>query len=239
MTSLSKINRIPQGAPQIDTQTYPDDCDPTHPFHFDFYLASNLVNVNYAKLSFFLRAFRSPVAATNNPAVTSGSSSASSSGSSSASSSSNGDVFHSHTTDLNVGAGAAGTVTAGTGPSSSLWVSGIAAGSSVPTNSVNGTHAHDIPHDHGIPHDHSVTSDVTLTYGIFEGAVATGVTVKVNGVDRTSALGGGTGFTTNQTELALDVAWLNQGAWNTIDLTPTSLGRILGHLTVVSYIQSN
>jgi len=105
------------------------------------------------------------------------------------------------------------------------------------TSGAESSHSHGIAHTHGIAHPHDVVPN--LTDGIWEGAVATGVTVKVNGVDRTSALGGGTGFTTNQTQLAIDPAWLNPiGQWNTIDLTPTGLGRITGHLTVVSYIQS-
>ena len=229
---LNVLGTQPQGAPQIDSQTYPDECDPTHPFHFDFYLASNLIVVQYAKLSFFLRAFRSPVASVNT--ATSGASSASSSGSSSASTTASDDgTTHAHEF---IGSTQVATLTADfNGPGTTLRHSdGIARNPF--TNFVNWTHTHGMPHTHGIPHTHDVTP--TLDYGIFEGAVATGVTVKVNGTDRTAALGGGTGFTTDQSELALLVAWLNLGAWNTIDLTPSGLGRITGHLTVVSYIQS-
>ncbi len=242
-TSLSVINRTPQGAPQIDSQTYPANCTPAFPFHFDFYLATNLLAVNYAKLSFFLRAFQRDVASVNtatssaSSASSSGSSSASSSGSSSASSSDTPSADHVH--QLNY-ANAAVVFPMGLDAFLSLVVNGSSG--NFATTGTSATHSHPIPHTHGILHTHGIphTHDVTPTLqdGIFEGAVATGVTVKVNGVDRTAALGGGSGFTTNQTELALLLAWLNPGAWNTIDLTPSGLGRITGHLTVVSFIQS-
>jgi hypothetical protein len=248
-TSLQVLNRQPQGSAQIDSQAYPDQCDPTHPFHFDFYISSDVLKVNYARLSFFLRAFRRTLASVNT--VTSAASSASSSGASSAtssaasnaasSSSSSSSVlnhWHSLVHDANAIVQPLGLDATGT---TLRW--GGAGNPGLNTNPTDLTahdhpipHTHDIPHSHNIPHTHDVTP--TLVDGIWEGAVATGVTVKVNGVDRTSALGGGAGFTTNQTELALLVAWLNLGAWNTIDLTPTGLGRITGHLTVVSYIQS-
>jgi hypothetical protein len=86
-------------------------------------------------------------------------------------------------------------------------------------------------------HTHGISSSSTV--GIFESTVASGVKVSVNGTDRTSALGGGTGFNSDQSELALTVAWLNLGAWNLVTLTPTSaLGRIVGHLRLTAYSQS-
>ena len=68
--------------------------------------------------------------------------------------------------------------------------------------------------------------------GASEGTTATGVTVTINGTDRTAALGGGTGFTVGKNWL--DVAtsgWLTFGAadadcLNTIVLTSTQNGRI-------------
>jgi hypothetical protein len=233
---LNTIVRMPQGAPQIDSQTYPDECDPTHPFHFDFFLSTNILVVNRVLLSFFLRAFRRTLASVNT--VTSGSSSSASSSSGS---------VHSHSTpahahDLFAYKGAAhGWTLAEYNTSAGGYAMDLATGGSpatISTNSATGgaTSGNEGSHTHLIPHTHNVTP--TLVDGIWEGATATGVTVSVNGVDRTVALGGGAGFTTNQTELALLIAWLNLGAWNTIDLTPTGLGRITGHLTVVSFIQS-
>ena len=68
------------------------------------------------------------------------------------------------------------------------------------------------------------------------------VTVVINGVDRAAALGGGVQFTADQTELVIE-QWITCGngtaQWNTIDLTPANLGRIVGHVSVVGYIQSD
>jgi hypothetical protein len=109
----------------------------------------------------------------------------------------------------------------------------------ISTSTDSASHTHDLAHTHGIAHTHDIshTHSVTptLAYGIFEGAVATGVSVKVNGIDRTTALGGP--FSVDQAELEL-VQWLNIGAWNTVELTPTGLGTIIGHLRLTGYQQS-
>jgi len=221
-TSVIMVNsvpvRVPQGAAFIDSQTYPDSCDATHPFKFYVFIPSSVLSLDYGKLSFFLQAYRRPVAAVNNAAVTSGASSAVTS--------SSGSTLHHH--NWSIGAGSAGTAMLAIGTGGAATVQGSGASGIVDTSTDSATHTHDVPHTHG------VTSNVTLTDGIFEGAVATGVTVKINGVDQTSALGGGSGFTTDQTELAIG-QWLNIGQLNTIDLTPTGLGRILGHLSITGY----
>ncbi|MFZ3171976.1 MAG: phage tail protein [Carboxydocellales bacterium] len=81
-------------------------------------------------------------------------------------------------------------------------------------------------HSHGMAHTHQISNHThAIDYGIYEGATATGVTIKINGIDRTAALGGGIGFTTDQANLNI-AAYLTKGAWNTIELGSTSLGRI-------------
>lgn len=68
--------------------------------------------------------------------------------------------------------------------------------------------------------------------------MATNVKVIINGTDRTVALGGPAGgFTSNQTELEIG-SYLGLGQWNTIDLQPSGLGRIVGHLRLTGYIQA-
>jgi hypothetical protein len=225
---------MPQGAPFNDSQDSGDNCSPGFPFHFDLFVPSNVLKLNYGKLSFFLRAFRAPVSAVNNGAVTSGAGAAHSHG------------ITGQTTDSSLTAHTHGILISS--PAAGSPMSNNAAGAlSSATGATGGTVNANVPHTHTITgwttvaesvHTHTVTSSVTLIYGIFEGAVATGVTVIINGTDRTSALGGGSGFTTNQTELEIG-QWLTIGAWNTIDLTPTGLGRIGGHLRVTGYIQSN
>lgn len=73
-------------------------------------------------------------------------------------------------------------------------------------------------HDFSVP-DHTHP----LQFGIYEGTTPINVTVKVNGVDRTSALGGP--FNSDQADL--DIApYLTVGQWNTIELGSGRLGRI-------------
>lgn len=233
--SLNVLGAQPQGAPWLDSQAYPDSCDATHPFHFDAFVPSRVLKINSVKLSFFLQAFRSPVAGANT--VTSGASSASSS--SSGSNHNHATPNHSHvlfTTTTALGLNAANPYITTGGQKVSLVVETPAVGTiSTDTSGGGGTSSAEGSHTHGIPHTHDLTP--TLSYGIFESTVATGVTVTINGTDRTVALGGGTGFTTNQIELEVGL-WFTIGALNTVDLTPTGNGRILGHLSSYGYIQS-
>lgn len=93
-----------------------------------------------------------------------------------------------------------------------------------------GDHSHDLynhKHEITIPgHTHNITlSDHTHTmlYGIYLSTTATNATVKVNGVDRTTVLGGP--FIADQS--AVDITqYLTIGQWNTIELGSSRLGRI-------------
>lgn len=81
------------------------------------------------------------------------------------------------------------------------------------------------------PHTHDVTipdHDHPIEYGIYENAslVATGVKVYVDGIDKTSALGGGTGFTSDQANLDLTQWITEKDRWYTIELSSETLGRI-------------
>lgn len=87
------------------------------------------------------------------------------------------------------------------------------------------SHTHTTPnHSHNIEHTHTTPNHThNLTFGIYEGTAATGVTVTINGVDRTAALGG----PFNADQSGLDIAqYLVVGQWNTILLGSSQLGRI-------------
>ena len=98
------------------------------------------------------------------------------------------------------------------------------------------SHEHSVPsHVHLMPHTHAVDiadHEHAAVYGIYEATTATGVTVTINGTDRTAALGGGAGFTADQDWLDINrTGWLTFGVadancLNTIILTSTQLGRI-------------
>lgn len=84
-------------------------------------------------------------------------------------------------------------------------------------------HKIDIPnhtHDFSVnipPHSHDIQ------HGIFTSTTATGVGVIINGVDRTSYLGGK--FRTDKVDLDI-TDFLNVASWNEIKLTSERLGRI-------------
>lgn len=92
------------------------------------------------------------------------------------------------------------------------------------------THTVSIPsHTHGVSipsHYHSVSvphHTHPITYGIYTSTLPSGVTIKINGVDRTSTLGGP--FNSDQTNINIS-QYLSVGQWNTIELGTARLGRI-------------
>ncbi len=94
----------------------------------------------------------------------------------------------------------------------------------------NHSHTVTIPgHSHTVTipgHGHSVTIPShthALVFGIYTSTSATNVTVKINGIDRTTALGGP--FTVDQGNLNI-TPYLVIGQWNTIELGSSRLGRI-------------
>jgi hypothetical protein len=101
-------------------------------------------------------------------------------------------------------------------------------------------HEHDLPsHTHGINHTH--TTDVhthAINYGIFLSTLADYVSVTVDGIDRTAALGGGTGFRINQSDLDL-TSYITTPGWHTVQLGVNSaLGRLNASLFVQAFMSA-
>jgi hypothetical protein len=102
-----------------------------------------------------------------------------------------------------------------------------------------GDHSHALPmhghyinvpsHSHNInlpEHNHFVDvpqHEHGIVYGIYLGSTATGITIKINGVDRTSSFGGP--FNSDQININL-APYLTIGTWNAIELGSSQLGRI-------------
>lgn len=95
-----------------------------------------------------------------------------------------------------------------------------------------GNHAHVVnisSHQHNVSvpnHSHEVTVPAhthDLNFGIYTSTSAQGVTIKINGVDRTTALGGP--FNASQSHINI-APYLSVGQWNTIELGSSRLGRI-------------
>ncbi len=81
-------------------------------------------------------------------------------------------------------------------------------------------------HVHGMSHTHIISDHIHgIIYGIYEGTSPTNITIKINGTDRTSILGGGTGFNSDQSNLNI-TSYLSIGQWNTIELGSSQLGRL-------------
>jgi hypothetical protein len=87
-------------------------------------------------------------------------------------------------------------------------------------------HTHNLAHTHDMSHSHSIGSHThPIVYGIYTspGGLPTGVTVVINGTDRTATLGGP--FSSDQNGLDIST-YLTAGAWNTIQIGAGGLGRI-------------
>jgi len=202
---------------------YPDNVDGTHPLNLDYFMPANLKQVVTARLSFRLRAFRSYETGV----------ASSSSGASSAASA--GGTWHSHEfgaplgiINANVGFDVNGNLVSNPAAGGGVEVTSEFVLSAVKNNSSPvGPEVIDA-HTHLIPHTHVITP--TLTYGVFEGAVATGAMITFDGVPGTGLLVGP--FNTDQIELDVtsQISTLVDGLWHTIAIQPTGLGRITAML---------
>jgi phage minor structural protein len=107
-----------------------------------------------------------------------------------------------------------------------------------------GDHTHTIePHHHGLfPHSHNIdhTHRVSIgshshdiIYGIYTSTTAANVTIKINGVDKTTELGGS--FNSDQSNINI-APYLTIGQWNTIELGSSRLGRIDASIFIQAFI---
>ena len=215
-----------------------DNVDSTHPLVINIYVPAETKNIKKALLRFKRQKFRAyETGAASGGGQTSGSSSSSTTNSQNEDITINTYRFISGVSaDYTVGAkAAADTHNHGISSGTKLLIDG---GGYVTYSAFSGAnHVHDLynhgheytanGHSHGMSHTHQVYSHThDISYGIYEDvSLATGITVKINGTDRTLALGGGTGFTTDQNGLNI-ASYLTSGTWNTIELTPTNRSRI-------------
>jgi hypothetical protein len=235
---LQILSQQPQGAPQIDSQIYGQEVDSSHPLNLRIFLASDILKVNRVRCSFFVEAFRSPIA------ISSTTTSAGSSHSHTVANHSHTTPDHDHIIAQDAGVGASAVAEAmnfknPTGGTIAVKIfTDIASPGDLHTWSAGGSATSGNGGAQTSSADSAHTHTVGVAYGIFEQAsTLSGLQISVNGVDRTSALGGSWG--TSQSELALDPAWFTLGGWNTVAVSAASgLGRVTGHLTTVSFVQS-
>ncbi|MFI4977544.1 MAG: hypothetical protein ACHQC8_02535 [Solirubrobacterales bacterium] len=213
---------------QNDILAFPDDCDATHPYNFDFVLPSNFQKMLSARLSWKLRPYRTfstlTLSATGAGTAhhhTVGGESGHSHG-------------HTHTTKVAnaVGAGsvfvpAANTLGANTGADQFVPTSSDSTGSSGHTHGNSGDEN---------AHTHSVSGTTVL--GIAEDAapVNPGITIAIDGTDFTSALGGP--FNTDVLELDIR-PYLPKAVstFHTLALQPNQRCRVHGILRLSYNVQ--
>lgn len=212
-----------QGATNVDTHDFADNCDPTHPAKLRFWVNEQAVRINKLALTFECQPFRAYSKAVEAaPATTSGSSS--------------------KTTTANGGA----TINTATGEQ--LWV--LTGAYSIPDvmQNVNG-HAHGIvphyhvfsigDHVHNMEHNHIIPShNHQIQFGIYEGATASAVGIIVDGNVVP-------GSATSADEFDL-LPYLNKdeegkierGQWHSIEIVPNTLSRVTASVMSQVFIQS-
>jgi hypothetical protein len=216
-TSDLAEGRVPgQGAGQNDTFPFAENVDPTHPGRLYYVLPSNSQRVVSAKLSFWPLTYRTY---NNFSATTTGGQSVTHT---------HGSASHAHTIPIDAGPfanavgqnAAGGNLSDGFGPTTApvnATTPGATGGASI---------------------DHSHLISVTSTLGITEGAVAAGMTVLFDGVDRTAVLGGPWSGDVIEMDVTKYVQDVSRGVKHLISLTSTTLGQIQGHLRLSFYSSS-
>lgn len=215
--------------PHNDTYANQDNVDATHALNLDYVIPSNAQRVVSARLSFKLRPFRSYDVGIPSATTAAGP-----------------HVHYWHApgstaavTTNQLFATAGGALETGPGPGGGT--PSVPAGKQTSTEHAVGSAQASI--DTAIEafdangHTHTVTP--SLTYGVFEGATATGVKVLFDGVDQTSALGGPFNADVVELDVLSFIASQPGGGWHTISLLPTGLGRIQAYLRLGAYVNGS
>lgn len=233
------------GLMQTDTIQEADNVDGSHPLKLKFYVDDGVISVNKVNLNFSLEAFR---------AYSIGSGTAGNYGGGfSITGGVIGEVFTDTGITQQSGLGGGHDHTASSGSAGSHDHGGAAGShnhgnvdnaSYAPPISSDGSHSHSVSvssvdnHTHLIElqnHSHTINIDHThdVIYGIYEGTTASGVKVKVDGVERLN--NGGAGYSTDQNSLDL-TTWITTAGWHTVELTSSQLGRINASLYIKSFV---
>jgi hypothetical protein len=129
---------------------------------------------------------------------------------------------HSHAHSMSIGAGGAGGTLNMVAPNGPLQLS--AGGPLTDTTTINNDATGSSGHSHS--HSHTVGGS---SLGVSEGSATTIAALAVDGVDKTTLLGGPWASDVVDLDLAA-VMPMGDGAWHTITLTPAGQGRIVALL---------
>jgi phage minor structural protein len=248
-----------QGATNIDSHDFADNCDPSHPAKLRFYVPEEAARINKVLLSFECQPFRAYEKAIESgggivtttqaggaavPTTSTTDSSIETSQTSKLWSiypplgipdavSANG--LHNHGIP-------SGTQLSVVGGGSVTWVE-----SGYHTHSLDADHRHDVTipgHNHTVnipPHAHGLTlpnHTHEIEFGIYEGPTPTAVTVKVDGTTVP-------GLGTSESDVDLvdylakdDSGRITRGTFHEIEIAPNSLGRIVATVVTQIFVQS-
>jgi hypothetical protein len=251
MERRQQINELySQGATNLGTYSYNDNCDPDDPAVIKFYLPDEMVRINKLWLSYETTNFRaySKSAKAGGGVVKSTKSGGGSTTSSGGGQTSSEAGEHKHLMFNAVGYGT------NSSPGVSVMLEadnghtimandGTGAGLEYYTKGASGKHAHTIqPHTHDVPaHEHEIElldHEHELIYGIHKDAtLPTTITIKVDG----SSVPGNA----LQAENLDLIPFLSKDednnitrGWHTIELFPNALGRINANVITQFFIQS-
>jgi len=238
-----------QGATNIDSHDFADNCDPEHPAVMKFYIPAEATRINKVLLTYECEPFRAYSKAIEGGGAGVITSNASTGHIDPAEGAFNDNgiivtgaihISPSRVEDIIFGSGYFFGDTATTGEHTH--------GGSVPSDGAHDhsvivfDHSHDMHyHSHRIDHTHEIElPDHTheIEYGIYEGPTPTAVTVKVDG-NTVSGLGTSAQNVDLVEFLSKDgEGRIQRGTWHTIEIAPNKLGRIVANVVTQIFVQS-
>lgn len=221
-----------QGATNVNVYDLVDNCDQTRPAVLRFWIPEESVKINKVILSYELEKFRGYSKAIEAaPAVSSGASSETTTGASSSTTTGAG-VWYS---DPGFTSGFSVTSTDGYHTHD-----GEVTGGGNHTHALAGVnHSHSMPHTHNMPHTHEIPAHThDIEFGIFEGPIASSITVKVDG-NEIAGLGVNEGDVDIVPYLSVDESGrIERGQFHTIEISPNSLTRVKAAVVLQFFVQS-
>ncbi|AIQ26968.1 hypothetical protein P40081_01145 [Paenibacillus sp. FSL P4-0081] len=235
-----------QGATNIDTQNFADNCDPDHPAVLQVYVPEGTARINKLQLSFQsepFRAYSRAIAAA--PATTSGSSSRETTAD-------GGGIVDTRTGAYKLESGFApdpttyegshnhgitnGTALATASGGSVVWV----AHSGHIHNPANHGHRIDLPdHTHEMEHTHEIPEHThEIEYGIFEGPSPGSITLTVDGNSVPVSSTSGSDVDIIPFLSKDSNGRVQRGIWHEIQIAPDSLGRIVASINMQLFVNS-
>ena len=229
------IGRIPgQGSAQNDNYVYPDAADANFPYNFDYEIPGNFQRIISARLSFKIRPYR-----TYSSLTLSATGNASNDHTHTGGTTGTESATHNHTInyDNSNGATAVFLSSVNAGKLSNNLPVASDSGSTLGTENATHTHSGGISTGQSATHTHTVSGTTTLAIAEDVAPANPGITVKVDGSDVTSKIGGP--FNGDMIEVDVtQVLKTSAKVWHVMSLQPNQRVRITGILRISYLIDS-